>query len=521
MKKFIFAVLVLCIVFSDISVFAGDDVVNRYTLSYDTGTELNIESTSVKGKGNSLEVIVSKKSPQKEGFRFVGWSYHPQDYVNSNIIQPGSEILLDSSTVLYAVWHKEDERKITYMDGQREILPSQRTVIGETVKISEIVPRKAGYAFSGWQYTSSGKNFRLMPGESVTVDGNVVLIAMWERGDVAISAPEIVISESGMVTFVFDGAEEFDDATVEVCELKNGSKREMGFEGNCARMKNSVPGAYEAYISGEKYGILYEGEKVNFVVPEAPEKGIGDLTVFMDGKELYFDLPPVLIGQYTYVTLRYFCEYLGADVLWDDGNRTAIITYNGTRMKIKENSDLCVINGSPYLLPAPTVIMSSRMFIPLRSVAELCNCEVIWDPSQKVYMFSEQKSIFESNMFTLSGKNGKFMGISDNVPVSRVSAEMDSVWLFDAVDSQRGIYEIYNLCELSKPLEVRLSDAYEGAELRVCEKSGYDGYLWKVTEYDNGEYYIQLANNEELYLDVSNMCITTTATRVRLDAVYR
>ena len=87
--------------------------------------------------------------------------------------------------------------------------------------------------------------------------------------------------------------------------------------------------------------------------------------------------------------------------------------------------------------------------------------------------------------------------------------------------TKKRIYEIYNFCEFDKPLEVKASEMKEGQPLRLWEKSGHDGYLWKVIECEKGEYFIQPANNDNFYLDAVNMCITNDETKVFVNGVYR
>ncbi len=520
MKKAICAVLTLFFMLSGIPTFARETEDGAYIVSYNTGCDYVVKDTVVDGDEEVRQVSISKTRPARDGYMFLGWSFAEQDYVNDDIIQPGETVDISSSVALYAVWKAENPPKILYMDGPVNVLPAQPAEAGE-VRVSEIVPKKDGYIFSGWSYSRDGVNEILLPGDGIETNGTAVLLARWERGEVDV--PELQVREGvgSALIFACENAGLFDDIILEIRSLSTGNVQTYGFSEGVARVDDLSQGAYVARVIAEKYGIKYRSDRRNVVVSSDGEFSVGVLTVFMDGKQLTFDLPPVLLDGHTFVTLRYFCEYLGADVGWDNGTRTAIITYNGTRMKIKENSDVCVVNGKTVQLSAPTVIMSSRMFIPLRSVAELCNCEVIWDPSQKVYMFSENVNIFDKNIYTISGNNGKYMSLDDGGLRGKTDADFDSAWIFDTVDEEKGIYEIYNFADMQTPLEVKTSIYEEGRPLRIWEKSGFDGYLWKVTQCGAGEYFIQCANHPEFYLDAVNMCITTDETKVFLKGVYR
>ncbi len=520
MKKFVCAVLIFCVMLSGAVVFAKAAEDGAYNVSYNTGCDSVVQNTVADGGEDVVEVSISKSRPRREGFDFLGWSFSEQDYSNTDIIQPGEKIEISSSVVLYALWQDKNPKKVSYMDGSRTVLPTQFAESGKA-RVSEMIPQKSGYVFAGWSYSIDGKTEILLPGDEIDVEGPVVLIACWEQGEV--SLPELRVSQGvdSSLIFVCDNADDFDEAILEVKNPVNEYVNTYAFREGGARVDDLSEGAYVARVVAEKYGVEYKSHKKNVVVASDDETPAGPLTVFMDGKELTFDLPPVLLDGHTFVTLRYFCEYLGSDVVWDDENRTAIITYNGTRVKVKENSDVCVVNGTSFQLPAKTVLMSSKMFIPLRSVAEFCNCEVIWDPSQKVYMFSENVNVFDKNIYTISGNNGKYLSVGEDGLRGRIEADFDSMWIFDAVDAEKGIYEIYNFADMQTPLEVKTSKYEEGRALRIWEKSGFDGYLWKVTPCGEGEYFIQGANHPEFYLDAVNMCITTDETKVFLEGVYR
>jgi len=520
MRKIISIVIGFCIMISGFGVSAANNkTVNVYTISYNTGTDKTIAETIESGYSEVLETTITKIRPCRENYEFLGWSYNEKDYVNTTLLQPGEKIKLSSSVELHAIWRDKTKVRILYQDGGREVLPSQLVKIGDT-RITEMIPQKDGYVFSGWSYSGAEGTVILAPGEKISAEKNTVLLAIWEKMNFELPKLELRDSVPGAAFFGCENAEQFNSIFMSVRSFDGVTQNKYMLRDGRVKVDDLDDGAYEAQIISEKHGVEYKGNRVNFVISQGVDVD-NPLAVFMDGRMLNFDLPPVLLGGHTYVTLRYFCEYLGADVLWENESRTAVITYNGTRMKIRENADVCVVDGVTYQLPAPTVIMSDRMFIPLRSVAEFCNCEVLWDPARKVYMFSDKRNIFDTNLFTMCGNNEKFMCIIDGNMGHTTEESVETMWLFDTVDEQRGIYEIYNFSDLTKPLEVEMSEMEEEQPLRIWEKSGYDGYLWKVTKCGDGEYFIQPANNDELFLDATNLCITSDPTKVYVNEVYR
>jgi len=52
------------------------------------------------------------------------------------------------------------------------------------------------------------------------------------------------------------------------------------------------------------------------------------------GKEIKLDVPPTLVGDLTYVPLRFVAEALGAEVSWSSADRTATIVADGKKVRI-------------------------------------------------------------------------------------------------------------------------------------------------------------------------------------------
>lgn len=53
---------------------------------------------------------------------------------------------------------------------------------------------------------------------------------------------------------------------------------------------------------------------------------IGDTRARVDGREVWLDAPPILLGERTMVPLRFVSENLGATVRWDSYRRTAFVS---------------------------------------------------------------------------------------------------------------------------------------------------------------------------------------------------
>jgi len=167
-------------------------------------------------------------------------------------------------------------------------------------------------------------------------------------------------------------------------------------------------------------------------------------------------------------------------------------------------------NGETRFLPTKTKLLESRMFLPLRSVAEICDCEIVWDVGRRVYVYKDEAQALSKNMFFIKNSSGEFLSYNDAELKLSSDESMNGIWIFDEIDKENQIYEIYNLADLERPLEVKRSEVFDGQSVRIWEKSGYDGSLWKIKRTQNGEYMISPKGNDSLYLDTDTMTLTNT-----------
>ena len=73
------------------------------------------------------------------------------------------------------------------------------------------------------------------------------------------------------------------------------------------------------------------------------------------------------------VPLRLIAEALGATVYWDAADRAVDILHSGQRLSLTIGQPLPDDMGTP-------VIIGNRTFVPLRYVAEMLGAAVRWEP---------------------------------------------------------------------------------------------------------------------------------------------
>ena len=96
------------------------------------------------------------------------------------------------------------------------------------------------------------------------------------------------------------------------------------------------------------------------------------------------DAVPFISGDRTMVPLRVIAESLGAEVDWDEATRTVITELDGTRLYLTVDVPLLGNMGTP-------VIVGERTFVPVRYISEAFGATVRWDEENRtVYIYRRQ-----------------------------------------------------------------------------------------------------------------------------------
>lgn len=104
-------------------------------------------------------------------------------------------------------------------------------------------------------------------------------------------------------------------------------------------------------------------------------------TVYLDGKELSFEVPPSIINGRTLVPLRAIFEGLDASLEWDAKTQTVIAAKGITKVQVTVGEKEAFKNGKSVLLDVPATIINGRTMVPLRFVSEAMGSTVEWDES--------------------------------------------------------------------------------------------------------------------------------------------
>ncbi len=100
------------------------------------------------------------------------------------------------------------------------------------------------------------------------------------------------------------------------------------------------------------------------------------LPVFVDGKRLYLDVPPVIEQGRTLVPLRKIFERLGAGIDWNEENKTVLATKGEQTIELTMGQASCLVNGKKVQLDVPAKIINGRTMVPMRFVGETLGAKV-------------------------------------------------------------------------------------------------------------------------------------------------
>jgi len=146
----------------------------------------------------------------------------------------------------------------------------------------------------------------------------------------------------------------------------------LGEEGEWYKIRKADGSS--AYIAGW----LVQPTNASAPAPTAPSPA-GAPVVILDGRQLTFEVPPIIENDRTLVPLRAIFEAMGASVDWNNTTRTVTSIKEGTTVVLAIGSIKPTVNGQVWPLDVPAKIKNDRTLAPLRFVGEAFGGEVDWN----------------------------------------------------------------------------------------------------------------------------------------------
>ncbi|MBR1736771.1 MAG: leucine-rich repeat protein [Firmicutes bacterium] len=188
--------------------------------------------------------------------------------------------------------------------------------------------------------------------------------------------------DSALTTVIINsGTEKIDHAAFANCSALTSvtvpdtvkSIAEDAFNGCPNVTFNCKKGSYaEAFAIKKGYGYNTGASETPIVVPDR-------ITILLNGKELECSQPPVNKSGSVIVPMRAIFEALGAEVKWNNSDKSIFASKGVTSVQCWIGSkDVVLNNKKDKMLAAPEIINGATM-VPARFVSEAFGAQVSWD----------------------------------------------------------------------------------------------------------------------------------------------
>ena len=225
------------------------------------------------------------------------------------------------------------------------------------------------------------------------------------------------------------------------------------------------------------------------------------IRVLINGKNILFNQPPVIVDGRTLVPLRAIFEAMGASVDWNNSTKTATSKLGSTTIQLTIGSNLLYKNGTAAALDVPAQLINGYTMVPVRAVAEAFGADVNWDGATQTVYITTKGNTYSINtvpQITYDGYTANFADFNgmyiDSFTHKTNSNGTENV-KFDVYNTQYiyGIVEIYNangdltniaiIDKMSNSTSIKdvliddtgnlIRDIWNGTALTYRQESGY------------------------------------------------
>lgn len=145
-----------------------------------------------------------------------------------------------------------------------------------------------------------------------------------------------------------------------------------------------------------------------------PISAESEIQVYINGKSVSFDQPPVIIDGRTLVPMRAIFEAMDSTVDWNADTRTAIGTKGDTTVKITIDEKTLYKNGTGTELDVPAQLVNSRTMVPARAISEAFGAYVSWNPVHRC-VFVETEDEFKARLLAKIGTHSEIILTYDTI----------------------------------------------------------------------------------------------------------
>lgn len=128
----------------------------------------------------------------------------------------------------------------------------------------------------------------------------------------------------------------------------------------------------------------------------------GDISLYLDGKLLKTDVPPVVEAERSFVPVRSIFEKMGAEVTWIGSRQQVIIRSVKARIVLNLDSKTAYVNNKAVELDVAPFALNGRTLVPVRFVSEELGYDVKWNGTDNSVHISTKGKVKEEAVSTVN-----------------------------------------------------------------------------------------------------------------------
>lgn len=136
---------------------------------------------------------------------------------------------------------------------------------------------------------------------------------------------------------------------------------------------------YEGVEILKKLCVVFSLVLVFFIIMSFQVDAKNEIKVVINGEELTFSQPPLIMKDTTMVPLRGIFEALNAKVNYEPSTKTITATRGDIKVRLTIGSNEAYINGNKVNLLQPALIINDSTLVPVRFISESFESIVDWD----------------------------------------------------------------------------------------------------------------------------------------------
>lgn len=138
---------------------------------------------------------------------------------------------------------------------------------------------------------------------------------------------------------------------------------------------------YDVIWTGEKFVILGRDSILSFSPNDI-------IKLSVNGRFIPMDSAPIIENDRTLVPARAVFEALQAQVFWEDKTNTAVIRTDFSEIRLQADSSTAVVNGAAVPMDVSVCLVSDRIYLPVRFLAEQLGGNVQWAEAENTIYIS-------------------------------------------------------------------------------------------------------------------------------------